>query len=159
MTESVIVKTTLTDILDLIKKTAETQVKESVISVNVKRLIEGLSEIEKEIREKHAESQRLWNKSVKLYQKFLREAPGSIQMSAPGPAPKIPSSLETVRGYILLFKGFVDEAATLQLGFLREVFHISSQALASAREIRDNYVATVSGAVYNVPQRHAPYNL
>ena len=143
------ITTTLRDLNNLITEEVnkENFRKANIVKVSRKQLIESLTETITEINQKYRESKKFWRKTIEIYQKFISQNPGSQQMKAPSPSPKLPERVETIKGYIKLFKAYTDEDIILELAFLKEIFSVSSLAISEINEIRTSFANMATGSM------------
>jgi len=135
---------TYDDLKKLIEEETRVKKKET-IAVSKKELLEGLVENENEVLQKFNQSIQLWKKGMKIYRRFLQEAPGSKQMKSPGEMLSLPESFHELKNWHRLIKAFVGEELEMELGVLREIFRISTQAVTQARATRDSYFMASAG--------------
>lgn len=135
---------TYEDLKHLISEESKAK-KKDTISISKKQLLEGLEKNEKEVLEKFNQSLKLWRQAIKMYQRFLKEAPGSKQMKGPGEMPSLPEAYQELKNWYRLIESFVGETLELELAVLKEIFKISTQAVTEARATRDSYLAANAG--------------
>ena len=123
-----------------------------VVSVNRQHVLTALEAVKTDIHAKHKESIQLWRKSIRLYQNFLKQAPGSQQLRAPSAPPALPTTLEQVKGLIHVFTAVAPASFPMELAVLRDIFKVSAQAQSEARQTRDSLVAYCSGSLF-IPTR------
>ena len=113
--------------------------------VDKAKALEALKDIQSEITTKYNETIKLWKQSVKLYEDFIKKAPGSQQMSAPTAKPTLPSSVDIVKGYIDMFKSLSEEKVTLPTTFISIMYLDSIRGVSDMRAARDKMAVSVSG--------------
>jgi hypothetical protein len=125
----------------------ETQTKTpDVVTVSVKSLVESLVEVTREVEKNHKEAMKAWKETLKTYVNFISKHPGSTQIKAPEKPPSKPSSYQTLKSYIRMFKAFKNEHEDFTITMLKEVFNISSQVMVQSYDTKSYYQSLSTGS-------------
>lgn len=115
------------------------------VQIDRKKTLTCLKNIKKEIDKKYRETITLWKTSVKLYQDFLKKAPGSQQMNPPQAKPTRPASVDIVDGYIDMFESLCEDKVMLFTSFVETMYLNSVRGISDVRKKRDAMMCAVSG--------------
>lgn len=137
------IKERMEEIYRLVKEEAKKEGEN--ITVNTAKTLTSLKDIQTEITKKYNETLKLWQQSVKLYEEFIKKAPGSQQMAPPEAKPSLPTSVDTVKGYIDMFKSLSGKELTLPTKFVERMYLESIRGLSDIRRARDALMVSVSG--------------
>jgi hypothetical protein len=117
------------------------------ITINRLQAIKALKEMETEIRKKHGEAVAAWKKANTMYADHIKKNPGSKAMSPPGNSPTLAAGIEDIRSAIRAYGCVPGATIKVSRGDWMSLFTTGGNAIRAMRASRDQYVATVSGAI------------
>jgi len=150
------VKTQLEEIEKIVEERSKLKAKEYIgiskfdfelhkVKVNKDVIIKRLEEVKKQIKDRHDEALKVWDKAVEVYSEFMKKQMGSNSLKFPQ-KPKMPDAYEEINGYIDLFSSLVDNEIYLDMEYLENIFLNSKQSINKQKSEYYNLCSFTSGS-------------
>jgi len=117
------------------------------VEISIPKLLSSLEEVQAETEHNHKDACKAWRQANKIYAEFVKKNPGSQLIKRPETMPSRPAELQTLKGYIRLFKTITSDTLKVKIAFLKEIFQISSKVLQESYLTRDTWIASTTGSM------------
>jgi len=119
------------------------------VKVDKAKMLKRLQAVKVSIKKRHDDGLKLWEKAVEVYSEMMKKQLGSKQLKFPE-KPKMPSTYETINGYIDLFETLTDKEIYLDMKFLEQIFVTTKLSINAQRDGMYNLACYTSGSALGI---------